>query len=180
MMSLVSLKTLCRYEEPQAGRGTVKRQRARGSGRAGRLTAFWAFTQVVQRHTWTVPTPTEPAEHTAQPHATLGSPATSSQPQPATAHLHLLPSSIHASAAIVKLSNSNFFLLPLAFADDRPCACSGYLLTRFRPQEPLSTVSERAFSRPITLSSTMLGRSAFQKISRRPNEWYDAGAEIED
>lgn len=75
------------------------------------------------------------ADRTATRYATLFC-----HEQPTTAHMHPVPSSIHASAAIVKLSKSNFFILPLAFADDRPCACSGYLLTRFRPQEPPSTV----------------------------------------
>lgn len=120
---------------------TVKGQHARGHGRACNLTVFWAFTQVIQNVTAGLcQSPPSPPSSPHSPHShTLR--LLVCHGQPTTAHLQLSPGSIHATVAIVKLSKSNFFLLPLAFAGDRPCACSRSLLTRLRPQGPPSTVA---------------------------------------
>ena len=96
---------------------------------------LWAFTPVIiQRHTWTVPTPLQwsPGERTATRYHLFST---------AEANHSQLAQAPSVQARCREAVKTNFSLLPLAFAGRSPRACSGYLLTRFRPQEPPSTVS---------------------------------------
>ncbi len=63
----------------------------------------------------------------AQPHATTSSPTR----RPTIAHLHTVSNSLHASAAIVKLSKPAFFICRSPSQRQIAGPCSGNLLTRF-------------------------------------------------
>ncbi|KAJ4992184.1 hypothetical protein SVAN01_02203 [Stagonosporopsis vannaccii] len=112
---------------------TVPRPHARGFAKTRILTVFGH--SPTQRHTWTVPSPLRwsPEERTATRYRLAP------KPEPTTAQWHLVVMLHPCKRRYREAVKTNFLRLPLAFADRSPRACSGYLLTRFRPQEPPST-----------------------------------------